>query len=153
VTSQEIISKYPLLFRDCKLPVSQSCMAFGIDTGDGWLQLIDQLSQELESTAKQVVWYAQIKEKFGTLRVYLNYAASVSNEKMQEVDAILDKYQELSSRVCEQCGKPGKLVRKGWWTTACVDHRTLTKREKKIRRALQRRRSLLNLQHEKATEI
>jgi len=54
----------------------------------------------------------QIKEKFGTLRVYL----SSTTEK---VVAAVQYAELLSSCTCETCGRPGERRGGGWISTLC----------------------------------
>lgn len=96
----------------------------GIECGDGWMDLIDRLSsaceQEIVARISQGVakelWprVAQIKEKMGTLRFYVNGAVS------DELRSRIRQAEEESSRTCEGCGSPGQL-REGSWHTYCND--------------------------------
>jgi len=74
----------------------------------------------------------QIKEKFGTLRVYVScdarQDASDESQNFQTGDRferILSaiKANDTSGKTCEECGKPGRLlVSAGWWSTRCPEH-------------------------------
>lgn len=97
---------------------------FGIECGDGWFDLIKDLCIKIESIINKLpeerqkfTHASQIKEKFGLLRFYMsNY--------IKEIDEEIDKAEELSGKICETCGKPGKLyVRGGHWVyTSCGEH-------------------------------
>lgn len=39
----QLFKKYPKIFRQKDLSIRESCMAWGIDVGDGWYNLIDKL--------------------------------------------------------------------------------------------------------------
>lgn len=81
--------------------------------GDGWDQLVDPL---VELCKKYNVQIAQIKEKFGTLRFYVDNAPD-------EVLQAIEKAENASASICETCGKPGKLrINGGWWSTRCEGH-------------------------------
>lgn len=86
-------------------------MAFGIQCGDGWYELIRSLCKEIqeysERTGEQVV-AIQVKEKFGGLRVY-------TSDYSDELRAILSKYERQSFSVCEVTGEPGVLCVNGIW--------------------------------------
>jgi hypothetical protein len=61
--------------------------------------------------------FVQVKEKFGTLRLYTNGV---------EDDLIRGKIwfaEELSGKICEVCGKAGTLNNKGWIKCLCEEHR------------------------------
>lgn len=47
-----------------------------------------------------------------SLRFYINDAP-------KEVHDIISKYENLSSDVCEYCGREGQLRKRGWWKTLC----------------------------------
>jgi hypothetical protein len=58
---------------------------------------------------------AQIKEKFGTLRIYVNNYSDICG-------AVMD-YAELMSEVtCEVCGNAGKTYEMNWHKTLCKQH-------------------------------
>lgn len=68
-----LIKKYPGIFVDYGGDPKKTCMAWGVDCGDGWFQLIDNLCYELMkiSNKKGVkITALQVKEKFGSLRFY-----------------------------------------------------------------------------------
>jgi len=173
---QEILyKKYPKLFKQANLPMTQTCMCFGIECGSGWFDILDQMcgliqnhinnarknmyytkqynrvlhqaingndrnlryyyfkiykdQQEVEKRVKSDIQlkpkripfhtqacpqleFTQIKEKFGTLRVY----AIGGDEYCQ---GAIDMACSMSSRICEDCGKPGKSRPGGWIRTTC----------------------------------
>lgn len=58
----------------------------------------------------------QIKEKYAVLTIYLS-------SYYPELEEIIDKYLDLSSRTCEQCGKAADTIKiGGWWTTICKEY-------------------------------
>jgi len=83
--------------------------------GDGWLQLIHDLIEELLAAGwdKRVT---QIKEKFGGLRFYIGSGS-------EEIWGIISNYEALSYEVCEVCGEQGVLRNDiGWYQTLCDKH-------------------------------
>lgn len=72
-----LAEKYPSLYRDYKGDMRYTCMAWGIDVGDGWRDLIEKLSADITAidTEGRVV-ADQVKEKFGGLRFYFHTEAS-----------------------------------------------------------------------------
>ncbi len=119
--------------------------AFGLEIGDGWYQLIQDMCREIaaayeaEGAAADLV-VDQVKEKYGTLRFYYHHKAPgteaqalgclpVSSELRQTVERIVDDYEEKSAHVCELCGKPGSLREDlEWMLTLCDEHYRLRKR-------------------------
>jgi hypothetical protein len=57
----------------------------------------------------------QVKEKFGTLRIYIHNASEAAN-------MVVDYAESLSEVTCEMCGAPGKIYRVGWHSTLCKEH-------------------------------
>lgn len=58
--------------------------------------------------------FLQIKEKFGSLRLY---AAGYYYEG--NINKILYKYEELSRYICGHCGKPATRITRGWIYPLC----------------------------------
>ncbi len=56
----------------------------------------------------------QIKEKFGTLRFYLNCGT-------REMTDLISEAEGKTHKTCEDCGKPGERAGDGWVRTLCVD--------------------------------
>ena len=84
---------------------------FYFECGDGWFNIIDQLCYSLKRN-KCEVRAAQVKEKFGGLRFYVDGGS-------EESHAIISFAERLSYVTCESCGSPGKVGGKGWITTLC----------------------------------
>lgn len=92
--------------------------AKGFECGDGWYQLIHDMFQEIDDLYKvqgedpMEIQILQIKEKWAELRVHLgNY--------IEEVDEIVQKYEEKSTSVCEVCGESGAVKGEAWYKTLC----------------------------------
>ena len=86
---------------------------FGIECGDGWFDILDVACSQIQSIIDyskgkipQVI-AEQVKEKFGGLRFYFYGGDSATS-------AVVDTVEQLSYRICERCGKPGKQ-RGGYW--------------------------------------
>lgn len=125
---QKLFKKYPNIFRQKDLPPGESCMCWGIDTGDGWYWLIDNLCRQLQrDTGKnnyQIV-ATQVKEKFGMLRFYVEGAT----EKQY---GAIDLAGLMSASICELCGATGGDVSqtKGYIQTLCGRCKAKTNKEK-----------------------
>lgn len=46
---KELYTKYPKIFRQHTLPMTETCLCWGIDCGNGWFCLIDKLCQEIQT--------------------------------------------------------------------------------------------------------
>lgn len=98
-----------------------------VDCDSGWFTIIDELSGELNEIAKQyhnnTISVVQIKEKFGGLRYYVDYADGLPEEEIFEIEQIIRRYENLSYKTCQRCGKDGDLcARRAYWvSTLCHD--------------------------------
>lgn len=92
---------------------------------EGWYiafgeQMIDELNELLiKYNFVDEYRIAQIKEKFGGLRWYDN---GFPVEGQEEYKQWLSKYEELSERICIDCGKEGKLRNLSWIVPLCDEH-------------------------------
>ncbi len=102
-----------------QLDIRQNLMSFGFDCGSGWFKILakclDQLRVLRESGLAPNLMLVQVKEKFGTLRIYLS-----GYDQHQIVDAVVSRAERLSSFTCEDCGAHGETRDSGWVTTLCV---------------------------------
>jgi len=70
---QELLRKYPRLYRQRYMSMRATCMCWGFDVGDGWFHLLDNLSFKLTRIGEIYdIWVeaTQVKEKYGTLHFY-----------------------------------------------------------------------------------
>jgi len=148
-----LYQKYPKIFAQKDLDMTQTAMCWGISCGDGWFNIIDNLCSEIQSyideptenlkryekylqgsieagktddieywttqiesvksISRPQVQATQIKEKFGTLRFYLNQTDEV-------IDRIVSFAESMSGCTCEKCGSPARQSKGGWITTECT---------------------------------
>jgi hypothetical protein len=92
--------------------------------GSGWnriiLDALDKINAHIESLDDDTredynngFRILQIKEKFGTLRIYTTFTSDT-------IEAIIEEAEQLSSVTCEACGAPGLLrCINNWYITAC----------------------------------
>lgn len=106
---------YPALYAQHGLDMSQTCMCWGFDCGDGWFDIINELSRkitEIDEREGVTTEAAQVKEKYGTLRFYVNGETDATEKA-------IEKAEDRSAVTCEVCGKPGKLRGACWLRTRC----------------------------------
>ena len=121
-----LLGRYPKLYQGYNFPMTQTCMCWGFDCGDGWFKLIDQLSADitlLDEKDGTTTIAVQVKEKYGGLRFYIEGGSDA-------VYAAIDKAEILSETICEICGEPGTTRNDGWVSTMC-DKCWEDKKEKK----------------------
>lgn len=73
--------------------------------------------QTLPSDAQRTLAVIEIRQKFGTLTVYL------SGDPTPAMSQAIDAAREASMVTCEVCGAPGTLAeRRGWTSVKCHAH-------------------------------
>lgn len=118
---EKLYSSFPNLFQGKDKPKNESLMSFGCAHDDGWFNIIYQMchaiSQHLKNKNIKYEFF-QIKEKFGSLRVY-------DNGHDDFIDGVISMAERMSSCTCEVTGNPGRLYRKGhWYKTLCKEEAT-----------------------------
>lgn len=84
---------------------------------------IDEAKAKLDEETEKVPVAAQVKEKFGGLRFYVNGATD-------KHWSYITFAESMSYRTCEECGAPGKTYTDGWHMTLCDIHAEMAGREK-----------------------
>lgn len=124
---EKLFKDFPLLY-DKEESVRISLMCFGFECGDGWYQLIRELSEKLMPLIEKArneqdedacrMRAVQVKEKYGTMRFYMS-------SETGEMAKLIDEYTDASASICEQCGEPGRIRSSGYWmSTRCDEHAT-----------------------------
>jgi hypothetical protein len=85
---------------------------FSLWCDDGWLDIISSACHAIERRLARVgkseeLKFAQIKEKFGGLRIYTDGYSD------DFIEGAIEMAENLSYKTCEITGKPGFLCRKG----------------------------------------
>ncbi|MDQ1264678.1 MAG: hypothetical protein QG559_1679, partial [Campylobacterota bacterium] len=116
----DIIEKYPQIYGVPPYDPMQSLLCFGFECGKGWYPLISKLSGDiqriLDSDPELNIQVVQVKEKFGSLRFYAHGAFG------KEIDELIEKAEEESENICENCGKPSVPQKsKGWVKIRCAE--------------------------------
>ena len=119
---KQLVAAFPTLYQNRnKRYGATPCAMFGFECSDGWGPLLYEVSRGLEwlnGLGKGTVIAAQVKEKFGTLRFYVDI--DTEDSVFREVSyALIDKAERKSSYTCEVCGKDGALRSGGWVRTLC----------------------------------
>jgi len=117
---QTLYDKYPRLFERHNLPANETCMCWGIATGDGWYNLIDRTCQKILDYCKdkniEVPQFDQVKEKFGGLRMYFN------DKVGGDIHDIVSEAEDESFRTCEESGREGHMYNcNGWFRVLAED--------------------------------
>lgn len=121
----ELVVKFPALFAGRTYPATESLMCFGCECDDGWFHILFSMCCSIDQHIRNGGWkyddpyrFLQIKEKFGTLRVY-DYGHD------DFISGAISVAEDLSGLTCEVCGSPGVrcCARGGYWLkTLCRQH-------------------------------
>lgn len=132
----QLYQKYPQLFVNKDKTPMQSPMCFGIETGEGWYEIISSLCWMIKQHEDSIIWqtkwtqetdpeyksdyfpvkFDQIKEKYGGLRVYFSGGD-------QYVEGLVSMAEAMSYHVCDVCGNKGEANKGGWISVRCEAHR------------------------------
>jgi len=108
------MSKYSALYED--FPKLLSLLRFGVECGGGWHELIYDLCDKIDAYNKEMrakIRVTQIKEKYGTLRFYVDAAPDLVFDWIGDAE-------RLSEITCEQCGERGSFrTETNWLLTRC----------------------------------
>ena len=142
--------KYPKMMVNRNLPMTETCMCWGFDCGNGWFNILDQLmgniQHHIDWKEKQRNWAIewnkehpnelrevpelvpqvtldQVKEKFGTLRFYYTGGDDI-------IDGMVRMAESMSGVTCESCGNVGERKGGGWVHTYCEPCETERERKR-----------------------
>lgn len=126
----DLCKKYPKILKDMWGDPKSTCLSFGIECGDGWYFLLDNLMERIQSHIDNHNKYLregeepitqlvanQIKEKFGNLRFYHSGGDRFC-------DGLITMAETLSQCTCENCGLANETVghtTKNWIQTLCTN--------------------------------
>lgn len=91
--SKKLVEKYPIIFQEYGGDPRHTCMAFGIECGDGWFDLIEQLCEDITKLIGNKnckIIAQQVKEKFGGLRFY--YYVQIEQTPLSKAGYLIRKY-------------------------------------------------------------
>ena len=120
---EKLYKKYPELFKEKDWDISESCMPWGMEFGDGWYWIMDTLCSAItvycKNTKLELPRFGQVKEKFGELRVY-------SDNIDPKIDGMIFLAELQSMKTCENCGAQDESVKtagRGHIVTFCEECR------------------------------
>lgn len=98
MTVEELIKKYPKIYKDYE---GNPGMVNWLDLPDGWIWLVDKmldyLQFHIDHNKDPQFTCIQQKEKFGTLRFYIDAGNNRQNE-------VISFCESLSQHICQYCG-------------------------------------------------
>jgi hypothetical protein len=114
---EQLVAQYPDILADYGGPKEKTCMHWGMEHGDGWYDLLDNLMRSITIYCNQFddadrpqVLAAQIKQKFGELCFYVDIKAN-NQAHHDNIRQMIAEAEEQSKHICEITGLPGELHR------------------------------------------
>jgi hypothetical protein len=121
----DLVARYPDLFNQ---EIHGRVIAPGYPSvGDGWRDLVEtavgRIATAVAAAPEGSLKLGQIKEKFATLRIYLDRRRALSDQANAAIDEAIELGEARSACTCETCGAEGRLFKAGgWFMTACDVH-------------------------------
>lgn len=110
----ELKTKYPYMFEGPNI---------GIDLYHGWLPTFEAACDAVDKLLgadKAGFHFRQVKEKFGSARIYW---ASKNQDKEVEnaISQVLDDAEKATESLCIVCGAPAEIKKYGGWSACLCD--------------------------------
>lgn len=135
----KLYEKYPQFFVNKDKTPMESPMCFGIETGNGWYQILSSVCWMIKQHEDNIKWrkeylekndpeklakepeyfpvkFDQVKEKYGGLRLYFSGGDDY-------VEGLVSMAEAMSYYICEVCGNKGEANKSGWISVRCEAHR------------------------------
>jgi hypothetical protein len=111
-----LIKEFPELYINMYGSEYKTCLSCGLETPNGWNNIIYELSKKIYNHAKENRLYPfpvveQVKEKFGSLRYYIS-------DSDKTIDSFIRYAEHLSETACFKCGTNFNKIK---WSDACCD--------------------------------
>lgn len=123
---EKLFSKYPKIFIQKKLSMTETAMCWGIECGDGWYWLIDmlcnQIQYDIDKNNEPQIEAVQVKEKFGGLRFYTD----ITTDRQRGMIALAEN---MSYSICEDCGTTKDVTQntEEYIQSLCIECRSKSK--------------------------
>jgi len=121
---KQLVDRYPKLF---SRTVDGKTVYSGYPcVGDGWRELVEKAIARVVAALKDApsgqVMIVQIKEKFGTIRIYYDWH-DIPDAVAVNIAEATSLAEARSACTCETCGRKGRMFESnGWYATRCDEH-------------------------------
>jgi len=119
ILTKKLYERYPVLFAGKDKPITESSISFGIECGDGWFWLIDNVCNSIQKYVRDnkvpAVEFTQIKEKYGLLDI-----SYIGGDDI--VCGMVWMANDMSGGICEYCGSVVNVsehTHMGYYRTLC----------------------------------
>jgi len=116
-STEHLFNTYPRLFPEKNRSIHDSLIPFGMECGNGWFWLLNNLCESIQSyidnNGLDQIEFIQVKEKFGTLRIYESGCDDITY-------GMIIMAENMSKHICETCGSTENVTSEGSWVrTLC----------------------------------
>lgn len=112
LNQEQLAEKFPYIFKKIK----------HLECNEGWDHLLFNLFSIIEAHILRLpeelrdgIYATQIKEKFGSARIYFNQTTPF-------IKGAIAMAEGMSAHICEVCGMPGERRFGGWILALCDQH-------------------------------
>lgn len=126
ISEEELVNEYPEIFElwhksadEIDGPPPQITV-YGFQHGQGWNNIIESLCETLDKMDVDIT-VVKSKQKFGGLRFYHNGVSAADEWRAHQASGAIRHAEEMSFRICEECGDLGEHRTDGWFKTRCDD--------------------------------
>lgn len=143
----KLYTEYPQFFSNKDKTPMESSMCFGIETGNGWYEILDHLCWKIKQHEDNNRWRKEwenkknqeIKDSMGfsiegTTEEYFPVKFDQVKEKYgglriyfsggdDYINGLVSMAEAISYSVCEICGNKGEANKSGWISVRCEAHR------------------------------
>lgn len=150
--TEELIENYPIIWREI---LNDKYGRYSLTSvGEGWYNIIRSVSKEAENIVASIrhecpstklPFVAQVKEKFGQLRLYFDCNDQISSKVKAELANLEKKTSDAANKTCFKCGDSGeyrshppfeKEYTQGWSISVLCDKCWFVTTEEKIRNGI-----------------
>jgi hypothetical protein len=86
-----LVERFPVLYQDYRSPMTQTCLCWGFEHGDGWFEIIWQLSlaidEELGYSWLRGRWYLLKKSFFRMWNKFIYRLSPIAQDKRRQEDS------------------------------------------------------------------
>lgn len=125
--TEKLVSKYPSIFAQYGGDPKDTSMAYGIECGNGWFDIIDTLCNTIQSEVDHINFNyevslrceaVQVKEKYGSLRFYIHFFFDENLDElnmkrvemsMNIIHGAITMAERMTAKICETCGDKSSL--------------------------------------------
>lgn len=93
-----IFERFPKLFRQATLSCQESCMYWGLEVPQRWFPYIEKLAEQINEIAPDNVEFSQVKEKWGQLRVYVDFVGKIDETTINKVDNLIYETEDIIAK-------------------------------------------------------